>query len=345
MGEGVSKLIKNTIDRFSLDLRGLNVFTEAGTNSYMLTPLIASMAGANKVYAVIKDSRFGKKEQIRANLKKFAMDNVHIIEHRHEHISECDIITNLGFVRPIDRKFIDSIRKGAVISLMWETWEFRDCDLDLAYAWKKKIPVLGTNESEFDFFKYIGPLCAKKLSEHITLDGSFLVIGNKDDRFSIEIAKELSNYGRVYAISDSDQISRHAEVIGNNAASADLNIAGLKAVIVSTYPDSKCVLDGSSNLPKNVLCMQFKGNIDRESLQNKIIPEVEPAQGCMAYTVAEVSDTGTVELNTAGLKVGEIMAKNMRILDWKSAIKKSLEHGLCQDFSPKQKQRYGYGNN
>ena len=37
-------------------------------------------------------------------------------------VSRADIVTNLGFVRPIDKRFISYMKSTAVVPLMFETW-------------------------------------------------------------------------------------------------------------------------------------------------------------------------------------------------------------------------------
>ena len=64
-----------------------------------------------------------------------------------ELIQQADIVTNSGLVRPIDKKFINSMKKTAVISLMWEPWEFRESDIDIKTCWRNNISILGVNET------------------------------------------------------------------------------------------------------------------------------------------------------------------------------------------------------
>ena len=61
-------------------------------------------------------------------------------------VAQADIITNSGHVRPIDAEMIGWMKPTAVIPLMYEAWEFRDADLDLAACQRRGIVVAGTNE-------------------------------------------------------------------------------------------------------------------------------------------------------------------------------------------------------
>lgn len=52
-----------------------------------------------------------------------------------EIFGKSDLITNTGFVRPIDREMISLMKRTAVIPLIWKTRELREADLDLQACW------------------------------------------------------------------------------------------------------------------------------------------------------------------------------------------------------------------
>lgn len=55
----VGRLMKAAIETFELDLAGLTVLTEAATGYCALTPVLAAVAGADRVLALARDSRHG----------------------------------------------------------------------------------------------------------------------------------------------------------------------------------------------------------------------------------------------------------------------------------------------
>ena len=61
-------------------------------------------------------------------------------------ISEADIITNSGHLRPLDQDKLQYLKKGAVASLMYEDWEIRDIDIDINYCNRQNIVVGAINE-------------------------------------------------------------------------------------------------------------------------------------------------------------------------------------------------------
>ena len=100
------RLANDAIKRFSLDLKGLIVLTEATTNHFSLMPLIAALAGADRVIALGRDSRHGSYIKARYELLDLASawsrsDMIWLTTDRlHDSISQADTVTNLGFVRP-----------------------------------------------------------------------------------------------------------------------------------------------------------------------------------------------------------------------------------------------------
>jgi len=138
----VTKDIDRYINELELDLSGLKIFTEAATGLYRLNPVAAKIAGADEVYAYDKHNSIG-------NTVFLEMNSVGVLWDKYtDAVSQADIITNSGYVRPIDKMFIVLMKPTAVISLMFEPWEFkhRPQDIDLYEASKKKILVMGTNE-------------------------------------------------------------------------------------------------------------------------------------------------------------------------------------------------------
>jgi hypothetical protein len=126
------------IAALGLDLGGLNVITEAATGAYACTAVIAAMAGA-RVTALARDTvRHGSaRDAFDATLGLARLagvaDRVDAVGRLDPAaLVRCDILTNSGHLRPITRAMIERLPGRAVIALMFEAWEFRGTDLDLA---------------------------------------------------------------------------------------------------------------------------------------------------------------------------------------------------------------------
>ena len=127
----VKRLIHEAISSLNLDLSGLTVLTEAASNNFVVTPIIAAMAKARTVYALTADSKYGKAKDIAEFTYQIAefcqvRDNIEVVfKKSREIVSQADIVTNLGFVRPINNDMISMMKEGAVIPLMHENCQIR----------------------------------------------------------------------------------------------------------------------------------------------------------------------------------------------------------------------------
>jgi hypothetical protein len=64
----INKLVKR-VKALDLNLKGKTVLTEAASGPYVVTPVLAALAGA-KVFAYSKTTRYGTIEEIFANTRK-----------------------------------------------------------------------------------------------------------------------------------------------------------------------------------------------------------------------------------------------------------------------------------
>src|SRR5262249_13151350 len=61
----LTRLIHRAIERCALNLGGLTVLTEAASGAYVVTPVLAALAGADRVFAITRSTRYGSVEEIR----------------------------------------------------------------------------------------------------------------------------------------------------------------------------------------------------------------------------------------------------------------------------------------
>jgi len=360
------KLVKKFIEDLNLDLPGLVVLTEAASGNYIFTPLIAAMANAEKVVAVTKNSKYGMAKDIIQNTLLFANyfgvdGKIQVFDVlKPTMIEKADIVTNLGFLRPIDKDFISHLKPTAVIPLMYETWEFREQDLDLCECWKKGIPVLGTNEEHeaLRIFDYIGHLCLKKLYEaEVEVFRSKIVLVG-DNRFGKNIVKTLSAAGaEVLCVTKAEE--REIRELGGTKIGCSLKesdvqdkIRNYEAIIINTYPNLDVAIGKNGDvsakrlreLAPGTTIIQFNGQVDRKSLYAygfAYLPKEEPKAGHMGWTLANLGPKPLIALHCGGLKVGESLARaRLKGLDRTEAEREALKHEICQDFSPKQRKKY-----
>jgi len=337
----VRRLIEDAIRFDKLDLTDLVVFTEAASRNYVVTPIIAAMAGA-KVYAITFDSPYGKAKDVEKftyNFGEFcgARDKIEIVfEKKKEIVSQANIITNLGFVRPIDNNFVEMMNEKAVIPYMCEAWEYREGDVDITACESKNIPVMATNEdySGLGIFDFCGNLCVKMLFElEIEVYKSKIVIVS-GDKFGKVIEKYLKAIGAdVYMIGNlKSEMSRRYLEDGDALVVADYTNNDVFVGAENAQISAKELVE----LSRKISVIQFTGDVDIGELDKYNIPyfpQKRIGKFRMGMTLAELGPKPVIELHCAGLKVGEVLAR--AILNGKSieeAKMIALMYSPAQDF-------------
>jgi hypothetical protein len=297
----------------------------------MVTPVLAALAGA-EVYAFTRNTKYGTVEEVREKtnalgdvfhdkkLKISVIDKV-----TPDIISKADIITNSGHLRPLNSEILQFAKRGAVIPLMYEAWEWRKADLDLAYCKERGIIVAATNERHpaIDVFNYLGDMALKLIFEAgiCTYKNSFVLLCNND--FGPYIAKVLSKVCGSLGVCDT---------IKNKEKYKGLEIDWLgdfpdidipekycksEALIFTAYPFEKTWI-GDKMLPINVEALQqampgakllrYAGHIDEDMCKRymHIYPEsVRP--GHMGILPSAIGFDPIIRLQSGGLKVGEAL--------------------------------------
>jgi len=325
----IDRIIHRSITKFNLDLAGLNVFTEAASGMFVFTPIIAALAGSDRVYAYAEDSRYGEKSDIGARLTAIAerfrvQDRIHVVYDKSPTIiKKCNIITNSGFVRPIDREMINAMNDTAVVPLMFESWECRKDDVDLDYCREKGVPVLGTNEGRegADVFDCLGFLLSKALFESgLEIFGNnILILG--DNRIAAAIRNFFEKNSVRNTVITFDE-GRHAPRLGIVSCKSFDSLVSEQmydAVIFSELLNDVLLLGeegiiNSSNIHlfRNTEFIHVCGNVDADFIRDKAVrvhPEIIAPVEHMSFTGDYLGPGIPIQLMTAGLKVGEIMAR------------------------------------
>jgi len=332
------KYINRTIEKYKLDLDGLAVFTEAASGNYMYTALIAASAGARRVYAIAADSRFGTREEIEEKLlresKTLGLDGILQIVHEKNDkvLMDCDIVTNLGFVRPINRDLIFKLKTTAVISLMWETWEMRSDELDLKACHDRGILVMGTNEHHqlLNLFRSIGfKVCKLLFNSGLSVyEDNFLLIssGEYGDSIANFFTNNSIQYDRITC--DEKGVKKSKSLIDRIDEYDALIIAELNHNVDIISRNG--IVSASEIRSKNPLIkiIYICGVVDESEIINKdleMYPQESRAFGHITISADYLGWKPVLDLNTAGLKVGEAMAR-ARISGL--SLKESESHAL-----------------
>jgi hypothetical protein len=317
----IGKLIEQAVAKFELDLSNLTVFTEAATGHYALTATIAASARAEKVLAIAADSRYGTASEAAEATLALARDRkvvnrIEVIRSKtDQRIAQADIITNLGFVRPIDKALLRHLKQTAVIPLMWETWEFRPEDLDLEAARGSGIAVLGTNEHHPDLMipGYVGHIALKLLleTEVEVYRSEIVVIGSGE--FAVQTQATLGSAGAKVTLVPATRESLRSEPARQAFRSAD-------AIVLMEHQERNQIIGAKGMITAPELhelnpvltIVHVTGGVDRAALEELGIT-CHPARFAPpAYMSAATDYLGPrplIDLHAAGLKVGELLVR------------------------------------
>jgi hypothetical protein len=341
------RLAMETIRVLGLDLSGLAVLTEAATGVFALTASLAALAGANRVFVVGRNSRYGTAQEAVAQTLVIGQQwdcvgRIEMLPDRESpKISEADIVTNLGALRPLDDAFLARLKSTAVIPLMFETWEYRPEDLDLDGCRRRGISVLGTNERYpgVEVLSYLGPLAVRLVLE-VGLEvfrSRIVVLGS--GVFADVSAAALRALG---ADVDALPVSEDGTFDDRRAIQV---LRQADALLVAEHRSRKpllgasCALDGSrlAGLNAGLAVVHIAGAVDQAGLAAagiRVHPETVAPPSYMSANTAYVGPAPVIRLHAAGLKVGEIMARlRKRGLRPAETEREALGHALCQGFA------------
>jgi hypothetical protein len=301
--------MRAAVDRCGLALSGLTVLTEAATGAYMVTPVLAAMAGAD-VFALAAGTPYGSSQELvdtTAGLARLAgvADRIEFIDRKEPAVlAGADIVTNSGQVRPIDSSMVGHMKPSAVVPLMYESWEFRGSDVDLDACMARGIVVAGTNERhpDVDVFSFLGEMAVMQLHDAgIAVNASHVLLLCDND-FRPYIVHGLKSSG--------------ADVTESHALVADAITPQCDAVIVALRPREDPVVAADdaallSRLAPGAVLVQYWGDVDRAALTAAGVPvwPVEPPRaGHMGILPSAVGPEPIVRLQAGGLKVGQVLA-------------------------------------
>jgi hypothetical protein len=310
-----AKLIRDIVGKLDLELKGLSVLTEAGSNYFIFTPLIAYYAGSKKVYVWIKDTSYGPAKDIRLEFERIigvlniepAFFEFALNERPQEHIQGAEIITNLGFVRPLDKAFLSALNDKAVVSYMCEAWELRPGDVDLPFCKEHNIKIAGVWENHPDLmiFKGCGALSVKLCMEAglEVYQNNILVISS--DKFGKTAAEAFLSAG-----------AADVQVI-EPKLSGKIDFSPFDIVFIADYSFQEEILGAGTGHGVNGLShcavVHLCGAVDYKYLQQKGIycyPAQQGFHSRMTRTLAHLGLKPVIDLHAAGMKVGELLYKN-----------------------------------
>jgi hypothetical protein len=326
----IDKLVKR-VEALGLNLEGKTVLTEAASGAYVVTPLLAAIAGA-RVFAFTRTTRYGTVEEIFANTQKYIdqytrrkLDITLVDKITPAIIAQADVITNSGHLRPLNEEMLKHAKDSLVIPLMYEAWEWRDADMDINYIRKRGFKLGATNERhpEVDVFNYLGDMALKQIFDAgITpYKNRFVLVCNND--FGPFIAKVVSRVCDGLAVIDKNENREkynfdNIEWIGNfPEIRIPEGYKDAEAIIFTAYPFDQNWVGKETPLSVEQLKKEFSdpyilrycGDVDPAVLDQEGL-RYFPAHvhsGHMGVLPSAVGYDPIIRLQAGGLKAAEAL--------------------------------------
>jgi hypothetical protein len=328
--------LRQRVEALDLDLSGATVLTEAATGPYVVTPVLAALAGA-RVIAFARNGRFGTSDDAfdatgeAARAVGLADDSLVFVRAlTPDVVGEADVITNSGHLRPLDADLLSHARRSAVIPLMYEAWEWRDGDVDLEFARSRGIRVGATNERhpDVDVFGYLGDMALKLIFDagSTPYRNTFLLVANNS--FGPYIARTLARVcAELAVLAPESQLPDYGGVPGVRCLEGFPHLGPppepgqWEAVIVALYPfDQSWIGDDAVIATAEVASaigsariLRFAGDVDVPSLERHGVDYFPPhvTSGHMGVLPSAVGSDPVIRLQAGGLKAAEAMLRGV----------------------------------
>lgn len=325
------RLARREIARFSLELHGLALLTEAASGPYAVTPVLAAMAGATRVFAVTRDSVWATADEVEETTNELAAaagvaDRVTVVRRVDDDVAGAvDIVTNSGFVRPIDEALVRRLRPTAVVPLMFEPWEHRAADVDLGACAAHGIAVAGTDEHDglCDLRSFSAVLGVRLLlTLGVEVAGSRIVVLGAQPTLGRPIAAALRALGAdVAAFAAPDEASADSGIRPYTSLAPE-DLREVDGVVVADHRDRRCLVgrDGlvdpaalAALAPDAVLAL-VSGGVDGPAVRDSGVRHAPAwdrlaAPGSMHASPAILGPLPVLRLYAAGVAVGAALAR------------------------------------
>jgi hypothetical protein len=231
-----------------------------------------------------------------------------------------DIVTDLPGVRPVDESIVRNLTAGAVVSLMRGTGAWRATDVDVASCRRAGIPVAGLDEDAVGLYRWTALTAVHGLlSLGIEIAGATLAVAGDGPAYG-HVVRALAQLGAHTLVVAPDNAGRIA-LYGGEKIGADLGdevargrLAEAEALVVCPAEPGRRLVGPGAEIDAArlaaaaphlaVLCLE--GEVDRRGLAAAGLA-VWPSDG--PAVPGDLLPQAVVELHTAGLKVGEVMAR------------------------------------
>ncbi len=328
-GLQVVRLIRRAIASTRLDLTGLRVLTEASVGYRRITPVLAALAGADEVYAVGRDSAQASRKEAEAQTVYLARvarvdDRVKILSTRLQApLETIDVVTDLPGVRPIDESIVRTITETAAVTLMRSAARWRAGDVDVATCRRRGIAVAGVDEEAVGLYRYLPlEILAGLLDLGVEVAGSTLLVVGDGAGYAY-VVQALARLDARVLVAAPDTAGRVAlfggerigESLGEEAVLGRLAEADA-LVLCPDRPDERWVGPScgvnAARLAAAAPHLAVAGSGAEADLRALAAAGLRCRPAAGSGDLFDLLPQPLVALHTAGLRVGEVLARARR---------------------------------
>lgn len=347
------QFVNKIIETLNISLENLTILTECASGPFAYTPVVALLAGAN-VISLGRDTRYGTFEENKKNLEEIIflinpalLKKIQIVNSKDQiDFGKIDILTNSGLIRPITKEIIEKLKSTCVLPLMWETWEFRESDLDIEACQKHNIPVIGTNEyfPATDMTLTIGLFGVKILFDMKIPVGNCRVVLLGGKIPANQIAELYESMGIDFIWFSPTGTEREKNCFPFSELQKIKQLKHIDAFVCAEHTDPYLIAGSNGGITFKEIFESHPlawwghivGNVNAEELKNcglSYFPEIIMPFGHQTYGTENLGFAPVIQLNACGLKVGEIAVKErLNGSSIEETINKTTEYGIGQDF-------------
>jgi hypothetical protein len=313
-----------------LDLSGLRIYTEAGTDHYRVTAALALAAGADAVHATARMTRFGPAakalEQTCEFVECLGLDAGRLTfsdGHDAAALARSDLVTNMGMLRPLNAAVFQHCRPGTVVSLMYEPWEFRGEDVDLPAAEAGGLWVVGVNEHN-DVIQCFGSAAVLSalglLQAGLGVFNSYILV-IAANHFVKHILKGLAPLVRQVDVLDRGAAGAQLPANARRLEAEQANASRYDALILFDLPqpgqwnvaNDPEALWPPASVGRFDACVQALGDIRREDFPGvRFVPTETPPRGYMGFNPSSLGPDLVLNVVAAGLLAGAEAVRFLR---------------------------------
>lgn len=322
--------LRQLVAETGLDMTGVHVYTEAATRSYCISAGLAVLAGAAAVHCVAKTTRYGSAQQAIDETRDFAkfmgvdLQRITFSEgHEPRALEQADLVTNSAPLRPLDAQTMRHLRAGTVISLMYEPWEWRAGDIDLAAAKQSAVWVVGVNENHpaVRCYPSVGMLALKGLfcaGMEVFTNDVLVVCANP---FVNSMLAGLAPHCRSIDLLDRGCAGNDLPASVTRLCAEESNQRIYDAMVICDLPQPNrwnFASHGDAVWPRQGLgswdtCVQIMGDVRREDFPAvKFVPEPAPPRAYMGMNPGDLGVDLVLRNIIAGLCAGAELLSAVR---------------------------------